>query len=325
MNYKDFAVDLPLDRSMQFTSAEEIEEELQNNGVEQKTRQLGKGSFQARMANRSTEQAELFVDRYSTALSLQLELPAGTVGILFPRSANEQFLNCGEEVSNSALIAFPGGSELDIVTAGPAGSEAIGVSEERFDEMTQILCSEPGAVRLEQMTVIRGGTAQLNALRKAILELVVYPESDPSPEHLTNLLAATIVWMENSLSQQRPERIMLNGNRTRVAKQTREYIEGHYNRTVSMEDLCRATDVSVRTLQRSFREYFDLTIMDYLKMVRLDAAHRELASAHPSEYSVSNIAMRHGSTHFGRFSIEFRERFGESPSKTLAMQSSKKS
>ena len=43
---------------------------------------------------------------------------------------------------------------------------------------------------------------------------------------------------------------------------------------------------------------------DYLKAVRLDAAHRELAAAHPSEDSVTDIALRHGFNHLGRFSIE---------------------
>lgn len=325
MNYDNFAANLPPDRTTLFTSAQEIEEHLRNNGVEQPTRQLGKGPFRACMAVRSTEQADLFVDRYSTAISLQLELPVGTVGLLFPRSVNGQFLNCGEEVGNSALITFRCGSALDIVTSGLSGSEAICIPEARFNEMAQILCSEPEAVRVEKMTVIRGDTAQLHALRKAILELVAYPESDPIPEHLTNVLAATIAWMGDSFSQRRSEGTKVHEPRTGVAKKAQEYIEEHYRIAVSIEDLCRVTGVPARTLQRCFREYFDLSITNYLKMVRLNAAQRELASAHPSEDSVTNIAMNHGFTHLGRFSIEFRKHFGELPSKTLEIQSGKKS
>jgi transcriptional regulator GlxA family with amidase domain len=108
------------------------------------------------------------------------------------------------------------------------------------------------------------------------------------------------------------------GARRLVAKRVKELLEEGYREAVHLEDLCRATGVGVRTLQRSFREYFDLTITDHLKAVRLDAAHRELSTVHPAEESVTTIASRHGITHMGRFSVEYRERFGESPRDTLA-------
>ncbi len=124
--------------------------------------------------------------------------------------------------------------------------------------------------------------------------------------------------MGDSSSQWRSDHFTANGARTRVAKLAQEFIEAHYYDAIHLEDLCRVTGVGIRTLQRDFREYFDLTITDYLKAVRLDATHRELAAARPSEDSVSAIALRHGFTHFGRFSGEFRARFGELPSETLA-------
>ena len=56
-----------------------------------------------------------------------------------------------------------------------------------------------------------------------------------------------------------------------------------------------------------------------------DAAYRELTSTHPLEQSVSNIALRHGFNHLGRFSVEFRTRFGKSPKDLLAMGANQKS
>jgi transcriptional regulator GlxA family with amidase domain len=92
-----------------------------------------------------------------------------------------------------------------------------------------------------------------------------------------------------------------------------------------MEDLCRATGVGARALQKSFRTYFDLTISEYVKAVRLDAAYRALAASHSSERSVTEIAGRQGFGHLGRFSVEYRERFGESPSTTLARRAPRRS
>lgn len=325
MNYEDFVSDLPTHRTIEFKSAEENEEVLLRYGVDQQTRQLGKGPFRSGLAVRTTEQADLFVDRYNTAVSLRLVPPTGTVALLFPRSANGRFLCCGEEVGNSALIVFASGSELNITTSGLAGSEAIAIPEARFIEMIEVLCPTLKSVWPDLNAVIQGDTAQLHALRKAVLKLVNYTELDPNPEHLSNEIAATIAWMGYSLNNEKPERITDSRARTHVAKLAQTFIEEHYRNAVCNEDLCRVTGTSARTLQRCFREYFDLTITDYLKMVRLDATHRELVSAHPSKDTVARIAIDNGFTHLGRFSIAFRERFAESPRKTLAMQLGNKS
>ena len=107
-----------------------------------------------------------------------------------------------------------------------------------------------------------------------------------------------------------------------VAKRARAFIDGHFREPVRMEDLCRATGVGVRTLQRCFRQCFGVTVTSYLKAVRLDAAYRDLIAAHPSRDTVTTIAERNGCSHLGRFSSEFRERFGQLPRETLRSEPS---
>lgn len=103
-----------------------------------------------------------------------------------------------------------------------------------------------------------------------------------------------------------------------VAQVARDFIQNHYREQLRLKTLCLAIGVSPRTLQRSFRERFNSTISDYIKTVRLDAARRALATARPDGNSVTTIAQQHGFRHLGRFSVQFRERFGESPRDTLA-------
>ncbi|MDH3614087.1 MAG: helix-turn-helix transcriptional regulator [Gammaproteobacteria bacterium] len=318
MNYDEFAADLPADRTIEFTTVEKMEETFREWGVEQPMRQLGNGSFRSALAVQSTKQADLFSDRYSTAISVYLEPPPGNVGFLFPRSASGQFVTNGEDVGNDKLVALSDGSGADIVVPALAGSETIIVPEARFIEMAGVLC--PMAVLPEVTSIFEGDCAQLHALRKAVADLVAQPESDVQDKDVANVIAQTIGWMGDSRCQSRPKYLSVNQARVRVARLAQEYIEAHYSEAVHVEDLCRVTGVGVRTLQRCFREYFNLTVSDYLKTVRLDSARRELVAAHPTETSVTRIAMRNGCTHLGRFSVEFRERFGQSPKETLAMQ-----
>ena len=323
MNYEEFASDVPQDRTFSFTSAEEMEEELLRSGVYQPMRQMGKGEFRAHLAALSTEQGDLFSDRYSTAISLYLEPPAGMFGILFPRSASGHFLACGDDVGNDKLIVSRSGCGVDIVGPSLVGSEAMAVPEVRFIEMIEVL--SPTSERPEKMATIEGNTAALHELRNAVAGLIAQPELDPNGEQVANLIGQTIAWIGDSCSQFGLERLTRNAARSRVAKLAQEFIEEHYRERVCIEDLCRITGVGVRTLQRCFRGYFNFTITDYLNAVRLDSARRELAAAHPSQDSVGKIALRNGCAHIGRFSVEFRSHFGESASGTLARRSDRKS
>jgi AraC-like DNA-binding protein len=145
-------------------------------------------------------------------------------------------------------------------------------------------------------------------------------------EQLSNLLAATIAWMTdcpNNNTQQSGDK-HTNRARIHIIKLVQEYIVAHYNEAICMEDLCRVTGVGLRTLQRYFKEYFDLSIAEYIKTTRLNNAHRELAKAHSSERTVTYIALQNGFNHLGRFSVEFHQRFGQSPRDALAMQAGHK-
>jgi len=107
-----------------------------------------------------------------------------------------------------------------------------------------------------------------------------------------------------------------------TAKRARAFIDGHFREPVRMADLCRATGSGVRTLQRCFKQCFGVTVTDYLRAMRLDAAYRDLITAHPSRDTVATIALRNGFSHLGRFSCQFRERFGQLPRETLRREPS---
>jgi len=318
MNYAEFVSDLPLRNAIEFTSSEESEESLHNMGIEQPLRQLGTEEFRYRLGARVTEEADLFADRFSTAVSLHLEAPAGTIGMLFPRTASGRFLASGDQVGDRKLIILPDGSGTDIVGPDLIGSEAIIIPRRRFSELIETLRPAPQPIRPEAMVTIAGDTAKLHALRSRVCELVAGSAQDPGNEYVANLVAATIEWIGRYSPGYKPEQLRGNVAPARVARRAREHIEEHYREALRLEDLCHMTGVSARTLQRCFRDYFDLTITDYLKTVRLDAARRELLTRHPSLTSVTTIAMRHGNTHLGRFSAQYRERYGESPKETLA-------
>jgi AraC-like DNA-binding protein len=318
MDYETFASDLPRQGIFTFTCAEENEETMQRFGVHQQMRQLGRGTFQSDMAVREFEHATLFADRFSKACSINLGPPAGSVGIAIFRSAGAEFFADGTNVANDKMVVYPDGSQTDLLTRDFFGSDAMTFPQLRFNEMFESLC--PTCVRPESATIIGGNTTQLRRLRDAIVRRLAQPDSEVNEEDISDLVAATIAWIGDPSGSWQPENVPQTVAHARIAKQAQEYIEEQYSDQLHIEDLCRVTGIGVRTLQRSFRKQFNLSVREYVKTVRLQAAHRELLAADPSQGTVAEIALRNGFAHLGRFSVEFHERFGKTARMTLGMR-----
>ena len=98
-------------------------------------------------------------------------------------------------------------------------------------------------------------------------------------------------------------------------KRARDFLESKAGEHLVIADLCGVSGLNMRTLQRCFRRYLDLTPRDYQRIIRLKRARTELL-ARSSLDTVSEIAMRNGFNHLGRFSAQYREQFGELPRQT---------
>ncbi|MDG4667231.1 AraC family transcriptional regulator [Mycobacterium sp. 236(2023)] len=81
--------------------------------------------------------------------------------------------------------------------------------------------------------------------------------------------------------------------------------------------LAEKVGLSARALQKSFARAGEVPPMTYLRHVRLHRAHTELLNADPRSVTVTSVASRWGFLHFGRFSQQYHQQFGESPSVTL--------
>ncbi|MEU8403430.1 AraC family transcriptional regulator [Nonomuraea sp. NPDC048892] len=96
------------------------------------------------------------------------------------------------------------------------------------------------------------------------------------------------------------------------------YCEDHAGEPITLADIAAAARVSVRTLQLGFREHLQTTPMAYLRSVRLAHAHADLVhiAGTDSPATVTDVALRWGFTHLGRFAALYRQTYGRPPSST---------
>lgn len=97
-----------------------------------------------------------------------------------------------------------------------------------------------------------------------------------------------------------------------------EFLVANLSRPVTRDDLADVTGVSIRTLSRAFMKKHGTGPIGFLKQCRLDATYKDLTGAESGTRSVTDIALIYGFNHLGKFSIDYRKTFGESPSTSLS-------
>jgi AraC-like DNA-binding protein len=101
-----------------------------------------------------------------------------------------------------------------------------------------------------------------------------------------------------------------------IVRRAEEYIRAHLESPLALHDIASAAGCSVRSLQAGFRRFRDTTPMAAIRQARLAAVRDALRAAAPGD-TVTDLAVRFGFTHPGRFAQAYRAAFGESPRASL--------
>ena len=103
----------------------------------------------------------------------------------------------------------------------------------------------------------------------------------------------------------------------RAIARAEEFLDANLTTAVSRSDLEDIAGVSIRTLSRGFIKRHGIGPMGFFRARRLDAAYRCLLAAEADSTKVTDVAVRYGFNHLGKFAMEYKKAFGESPSVTL--------
>jgi AraC-like DNA-binding protein len=107
-------------------------------------------------------------------------------------------------------------------------------------------------------------------------------------------------------------------NFQQIIRHVVDWLAVHETRPVYLVEMCAAAGVSARTLENAFKSVCDLTPMGYLRLRRLRHARRLLRDGTLGSTTVKAAAYSAGFLELGRFAVDYRRHFGESPGATLA-------
>ncbi|MEO5323466.1 AraC family transcriptional regulator [Mesorhizobium sp. CC13] len=103
------------------------------------------------------------------------------------------------------------------------------------------------------------------------------------------------------------------GAAPRHLKRAEEFIRANVASSIGLLEIAEAAGVAPRTLQLAYRNAFGFSPMRALTRERMRRARFDLVA---SDATVTDVALKWGFTHFGRFAAEYRHEFGELPRET---------
>lgn len=108
--------------------------------------------------------------------------------------------------------------------------------------------------------------------------------------------------------------------RQRIVALARELLQAQHDQAVSIPTLCEHLHVSRRTLQYCFEEVLGISPLQYVRLMRLNGARRQLREAVASGRTVQDVASDWGFWHLSQFASDYRKLFGACPSAVLRQQ-----
>lgn len=230
---------------------------------------------------------------------------------------------CGRKVTEQTLLMFDARGGFEAVSQPGFKVYTFAVPMETLARSAEAY----GVQRPEKAISYSDNTLELtpstaHALRQHMSQLKSAATLDPTvlyrsefihelecalPGHLMETIVA---------SKETPKRPELRTRHLALRKAV-DFINASTGKVITVNDLCRITGVSERTLQYVFKEHFGISPKRYLINVRLNAVRKAMRRSVSGEVTVTDIAYRFGFWHMGQFAADYRKLFGESPSKTI--------
>lgn len=236
----------------------------------------------------------------------------------------------GLQVRNDLMLAVPPSASIGIVTDPDYESVTLLFRPEDITAHLSVRETEDSFHLPNEVEVLNVGAAQaghLFALGKRLAEAAAEnpAQFETSREHriaaqadLTDSLLTTLSGTHKLEPERRERTRQLQSEIVRAAER---YALANIDERLYVTDLCRAAEVSERTLEYAFRAVMGLSPTAYLTRIRLHRVHHALLLARPGTTTVTAEALSWGFWHFGEFSRAYKDCFDELPSDTLRRSS----
>ena len=292
------------------------------HGYDIELQQLDRGRFTA--TSQQVVSGAVLLSHFNATRRLEVQgnPPANLRTFGIPTKHCRHFVWRSQPSDGNTIQIYRDATELEMVTQPFFEAIDLSIPEDTLNHQCQTL-------RLPELDLIIGNAEMLTChpkdmrvLRHSLFRVCQTLGHDPALINTTG--------MQNEIEYELPRLLLKalcsaspNKQSSRPLKkqlalrEAVDYIKANTNSPITLNALCQVTHVSARTLQHAFLEHFGLSPKAYLRVQRLNDAHRELFASHPRDAKVADVAHRQGFWHMGQFASDYKRLFGELPSNTL--------
>jgi transcriptional regulator GlxA family with amidase domain len=166
----------------------------------------------------------------------------------------------------------------------------------------------PNPDLMSRLTRLHGTVGLIAKTSPTLLEL---------PEVSRALEQQLVHLMVRCLTEGDSSKITAGGlRRDAIIARFEAFLEANPDTPLYLPEICAAVGAGERTLRIVCQEHLGMGPIRYLALRRMHLVRRALSRA-DSSTTVTQIATDHGFWELGRFSVNYRTMFGETPSATL--------
>lgn len=285
-----------------FNTADVAEQIRATPGWVQHYQQMSPGHFAGLVRYLDLQGVEIYEEHMNTRVEQNFSAPEGSLAFCFDRSDNALYVL--NEESRNIWITPENYQEIAVVF-GPEFVQRHGLNVARLEGLFMApLSSRQNAL------FCRWLSATLTRLAQTL--------DPPSREALTlQLLEDCLYILDNACVCLDRGGLQRRTQERGVMKRIGEWAADSPEETLNLLELSQIAGVPLRQLQHAFKAYTGMTPTHWLRLRRLNSAHRELLNRSPLETTVAEVAMQWSFWHLGRFSSSYRALFKELPSETL--------
>ena len=269
--------------------------------------QVTAGKFEGKLKRIILPDIVIDHGEYNLKLIAQGAFSPNTVTFMIVHGMDEIGKMCGEDLVGGSLIVLPVHADAEFTIPKHTIWTAINVPKKHLEkyglkvDVTQLF-------RLDKKTFMNFNQTYLQ-IEKQLSQGIESQET--LQDMILSHFICAIESFENKLDLRYTDGYLM-------ALNIRDYIIENIVEPVQMYKLCQLTNKSVRTIERTFKQVFNITVREYHSSYRLSLVRQTLI--HDKNTSVSSAALKYGYLHLSRFSSNYKKLFQELPSDTLTIK-----
>jgi AraC-like DNA-binding protein len=279
----------------------------------------GAGDFRARLTSLKLNPLEFYQCREDLPRIAYVRLPHGKLFLSFPASKTVLTFN-GFALRGGDMVLHTRGGRMHHRIGGGSHWGLISISPEQLASHSAALIGQPFAPA-DTDKILRPARPDMARFRRLFEQACHLSEVGRNlierPEVARALGQEMLHAVIHCLATDQTDAPKTGRQHAAIMSRFEDALDRHIDRKLNLPALCAEIGVAERTLRMCCAEFLGVSPMRYLLLRRLNKARSALRRADPSIVSVAEVARNHQFLELGRFSVTYRNTFGESPSATL--------